>query len=316
MYTIKEAAARTGVSVALLRAWERRYGVVAPSRTAAGYRLYDEAALDRLRVMRALLEDGWQPSAAAAAILDGTAPTPPPSQVPTQTAAPDDPDSSDVVGSGPPGGEAAGAIAALVAGAAALDSASIERALDDIFAAGSYELVAERLLLPALVEIGNAWADGRLSVAAEHAASEAVRRRLAAAFQAAGRAPSGGGVILVGLPPGSRHDIGALAFAVAARRAGLPILYLGADLPADDWVETARRTGARAVVIGAPTAADVEAASHVADALGVGLPKLVIAAGGTAAEAVAHRGGRVLVLPDGLDPAVRTLSETLAIARV
>ena len=74
MYTIKEAAARTGLTVPVLRAWERRYGVVAPTRTAGGYRVYDEAALARLRSMRRLVDDGWSPSAAAAAIIAGTNP--------------------------------------------------------------------------------------------------------------------------------------------------------------------------------------------------------------------------------------------------
>ena len=74
MYTIKEAAARTGISVALLRAWERRYGVVEPVRTAAGYRVYDDAALDRLRAMRRLVDDGWSPSLAAEAIVRGDPP--------------------------------------------------------------------------------------------------------------------------------------------------------------------------------------------------------------------------------------------------
>ena len=62
MYTIKEAALRTGISVPALRAWERRYGVVAPTRTAAGYRLYDDRALERLRTMRALVDAGWTPA--------------------------------------------------------------------------------------------------------------------------------------------------------------------------------------------------------------------------------------------------------------
>ena len=65
MYTIKEAAARTGLSVPVLRAWERRYGVVSPTRTPGGYRLYDEAALARLRSMRRLIDDGWSASAAS-----------------------------------------------------------------------------------------------------------------------------------------------------------------------------------------------------------------------------------------------------------
>ncbi len=69
MYTIKEAAQRTGVSVALLRAWERRYGIVAPLRTEAGYRIYDDAAIGRIRAMRTLVADGWSPRQAAANIM-------------------------------------------------------------------------------------------------------------------------------------------------------------------------------------------------------------------------------------------------------
>ena len=45
MYTIRQASIRSGVNVPLIRAWERRYGVVSPSRTAAGYRLYDDEAI-------------------------------------------------------------------------------------------------------------------------------------------------------------------------------------------------------------------------------------------------------------------------------
>ena len=74
MYTIKEAAARTGLTEPVLRAWERRYGVVAPTRTPGGYRVYDEGALRRLRSMRRLIDDGWSASAAAAAIIAGTEP--------------------------------------------------------------------------------------------------------------------------------------------------------------------------------------------------------------------------------------------------
>ena len=55
MYTISEAAERAGVSVDLMRAWERRYGVVTPGRTAAGYRLYDVATINRIRAMRHLV---------------------------------------------------------------------------------------------------------------------------------------------------------------------------------------------------------------------------------------------------------------------
>src|SRR6478672_9251223 len=74
MYTIKQAAARIGLTVPVLRAWERRYGIVTPARTASGYRLYDEAAIARVRAMRRLVDAGMSPSAAADAIASGVAP--------------------------------------------------------------------------------------------------------------------------------------------------------------------------------------------------------------------------------------------------
>ncbi len=69
MYTIKHASEVTGVSVATLRAWERRYGIVTPHRTEAGYRLYDGEAVHALSVMNALVVEGWAPRQAAAETL-------------------------------------------------------------------------------------------------------------------------------------------------------------------------------------------------------------------------------------------------------
>src|SRR4051794_20126377 len=70
MYNIKQAAERAGVSVPVLRAWERRYGIVRPERSASGYRRFDDDSVARVRTMRGLVEAGWSPSEAAAAILD------------------------------------------------------------------------------------------------------------------------------------------------------------------------------------------------------------------------------------------------------
>ena len=71
MFTIKQAAARTGLSVPIIRVWERRYGVVQPSRTPAGYRLYDDESIARLVAMRRLVaEEGWKPSQAAQRVLE------------------------------------------------------------------------------------------------------------------------------------------------------------------------------------------------------------------------------------------------------
>jgi DNA-binding transcriptional MerR regulator len=312
MYTIKEAAARTGVSVPLLRAWERRYRIVEPTRTVAGYRLYDEDALRRLRDMRRLIDMGWAPQVAAAALLAGTAP-------------------SARVGLAPEPGGTAPALAdddarravaarseelheAFVAAAGRFDGPALERALDEMFARGTFETAVERDVLPALVALGDAWATGRIDVAAEHAASAAVHRRLASAFQAAGAPAAPEGAILVGLPPGAHHELGALAFAVAARRAGLHVLYLGSDLPVDDWVRTARRLEAPVAVLGVVSRLDRDAASRVARALVDAVPGIRVAFGGDGADGLDERldgGATVRVLPAGIRDAVAAVAADL-----
>ena len=308
MYTIKQAAAQSGLSVEVLRAWERRYRVVQPERTASGYRLYDDGAVDRLRTMRRLVERGWSPSSAAAALLAGTAPAIEPEPVASQT------EGARHDGSGERDTDERSLELrnAFVDAARTLDSVGVERVLDEMFARGSYETVVERDVLPGLVALGDAWASGRLDVAGEHAASHAVGRRLGAAYQAAGRPSSEDGIVLVGLPPGSRHELGALAFAAAARRAGLPVLYLGPDLPLADWVGTARRTAAKAAVIASVARVDGDRALSVARALAEAHPGIVIGFGGRASPDPGQSGDwpgpPPIVLPIGIAAAVDALA--------
>ena len=66
---IGEVSRRTGVAVPTLRAWERRYGLLAPARTEGGHRLYSEADVERVRGMQRLLEEGWSAAAAAREVL-------------------------------------------------------------------------------------------------------------------------------------------------------------------------------------------------------------------------------------------------------
>jgi methanogenic corrinoid protein MtbC1 len=146
---------------------------------------------------------------------------------------------------------------------------------------GAYERVVASLILPAMVRVGEEWAAGRLSVAAEHAATNAVARRLGAAFDGAAVDPAIEDAVVIGLPERSRHELGVLAFAVVARRAGLPVIYVGADLPSLDWLKAAAT--ARAVVIAAPTAADRTSARRLAVALHSARPQLTVALGGRAA---------------------------------
>lgn len=283
MYTIRQASLRSGIAVPLLRAWERRYGVVHPDRSASGYRLYDDAAIARLRAMRRLIEGGWSAAQAARAVVDA-----PPTAVP-----------GDILAPSSPMGER------LIDAAARYDLPATERTLDDMFGRGSFEAVIDDLVLPGAALLGEAWADGRIDVAAEHLVSGAVSRRLSALFDVAGSSGTGPQV-LVGLPPDSRHELGALAFAVVLRRLGVDVLFLGSDVPLDSWVDAAERSSPRAAVIGVVTARDVPAASEVALALRAAQPVLVLAVGGASATGVSGQAD-VVVLPSRVVEAARVI---------
>lgn len=289
-----------------MRAWERRYGVVTPVRTPSGYRLYDEGDVARLRAMRRLIGEGWSANVAAsrvvslddAAIDDLLKTTAAPAP---EGAAPEEP------------AELAASLAdQFVESANALDEAGVEELLDDMFSRGSFEHVTNALVMPALVALGDAWAEGRVDVAAEHAAANAVQRRLGMAFVAASAPGAKRDVVLIGLPPGARHDLGALAFATAARRGGLSVRYLGADLPVQDWLDALVRTKAAAVVIGVVIDADAEAAQRLASALRAADADLLICFGGRAATEVdGSRLEPMIKLPGDLSSAVGALRARL-----
>ncbi len=309
MYTIKEASVRSGVGIPLLRAWERRYAVISPTRTASGYRLYDDADIERLRAMRQLIADGWAAHQAAQRVRESSATELAALAHPVVPAATGDvaPVTSE---EGSVDRSAAGALVTRILEAArALDAGGLEAALDETFGSARFEIAADQVLMPALRVIGDAWERGEVSVAGEHAASHAILRRMAMAFEAAGNA-DGERPVLVGLGPKARHELGALAFAIAARRAGLPVLYLGPDLPVESWVAAATGRSAPAAVIGVPTRSDVRPASAVLAALRAARPTIVLAAGGDEAGRVAAATGAI-ELPPRLTDAVAVLDRAM-----
>jgi len=251
MYTIKQASRLTGVSEASMRGWERRYGVVVPARNESGYRVYDLAAVAALSTMRRLIDQGWSPAEAAKAVRSGDVVAEPDEGHMSQRAVPSERAS------------AAEHMQQFLTAAAHMDTAGIEKSLDHGFAVGSFEHVVDSWLFPTLDALGEGWARGEIDVAGEHAASHAVNRRLSAAFDAAG-SRSRGAPVVVGLPSGSQHELGALAFATAIRRRGLDVLYLGANVPIGSWETAVRSHRARAAVVAVVTPEDRPAAVKVA----------------------------------------------------
>jgi methanogenic corrinoid protein MtbC1 len=275
VYTVKRAAALTGISADTLRMWERRYAVVTPVRTDGGYRLYDDDAIARLTAMRALVTAGWAPREAAAQVASGTTLGPiamhseqasDPGRVGDDEAPTVDPD-------------------LLVHLAQRFDSAGLREQLDAVFAEHDLDHLVDSWLMPALRRLGEAWQRGDVSVAAEHFVSAGVERRLAAALDDV-PVPDGAPRILLGLGRGSRHELGLLAFAVLLRRQGLDATYLGCDVPPDSWVVAVTSSEPAAVVLGVHSDLDVPSARDAVAAIQAARPGLAVLLGGARQEQV------------------------------
>jgi MerR family transcriptional regulator, light-induced transcriptional regulator len=228
---IGELARRTGVATELLRAWERRYGLFTPERTAGGYRLYSDDDVQRVRRMRELLGTGL--SAAEAARQAASEPSA----------------SAEVA-------PAAAASAELRRALEQFDDAAAHAAFDRLLADYSTRAVLAGVVLPLLRELGEGWERGEISVAQEHFASNLLRGRLLGLARGWDRG-SGPRAVLA-CPPGERHDLGLVIFGLSLRELGWRITFLGADTPPDTIVETVERLGPEALVLAVTDSARLE----------------------------------------------------------
>ena len=228
-HRIGEFARRVGVSPELLRAWEQRYGLLRPVRSAGGFRLYTKEDADRVARMRRALADGLSAAEAARVALENQAPA---------------------------RGLIEDASARLLGAVEAYDEAALQAVLDDGVAAFGLEPFVRDLILPALAEIGRRWEAGNAEVSQEHFASHLIRGRLLSLARLWGR--GAGPLALLACAPGEQHDISLLAFGLLLRSHGWRILFLGADTPISTLKATAQVTGPTAIVLVAFDAALLE----------------------------------------------------------
>ena len=229
---IGELSRRTGVAPELLRAWERRYGLLRPARSEGGFRLYSEADEQRVERMRLHLREGLAAAEAARRAVEGVA---------DMTAA--------AAQNGQP---------ELDAGAAQLrialdgfDEAGAQAALDALFGSFTVETVLGAVILPYLVDLGERWSTGDATVAQEHFASNLIRGRLLGIGRGwdSGEGPRA----VLACAPGEQHDLGLIAFGLILNRRGWRITYLGPDTPVESLVDAAARLEPDLVVVTATT---------------------------------------------------------------
>jgi methylmalonyl-CoA mutase cobalamin-binding subunit len=283
-YPIRAVSKLTGIAIDTLRAWERRYGAVTPTRDDRG-RLYSEADVARLRLLNGAVELGHSIGRLAGLSND---------QLRDLCVAP-----------------AAPASPAGATGRTPLDTTALLTALQEYDGVGiDQELsrlatvlrpldLLQEVMMPVLTRVGDDWHNRRTRIAHEHLMSSTMRNLLGAFLRL--YAPRKALVrMLFATPSGERHEIATLGAAMLAASAGLGVSYLGADLPASEIVDSVEPAGARVLVLGLTTAAAGKARERELKTIVRDLPAGVeLWAGGRGAERHASiLRPRGLILPD------------------
>ena len=234
---IGELSRRTGVSPDLLRAWEQRYGLLDPSRSAGGFRLYSREDEGRVRAMTASMAQGLSASEAAARAVAAAGEIAPPDR--------------------PLVGELA---AALERSLDLFDVEGANAAFDRLLANVAVETLLQDVLLPFLHRLGDRWQRGEVSVAQEHFASNLVRGWL---LGLARTSEGSGPTVVLACPPGEEHDLPLIMYGIVAGRRGRRVVFLGADTPIETLRDVVATTRPAAVVLAAtrPESLQIHAAA-------------------------------------------------------
>lgn len=281
---LDQLAQLTGLSPQLIRAWERRYGVPAPARTAGGHRRYSAEQAELLRRAALLVRSGFRPAEAIArarAVEPGAARP------------------ADKLG--------VAAVTELLLGG------DVVRALDRLRGAWlsmGFDATLEELVVPALHAVGEGWAIGRYSVADEHLATGVVLSWLGAVRAELPAADLGPPRLVLATPEGEQHAVAVWALELLLRLRGVGSTALGASVPARDLVSHLREARAQGLVLCVSRPALRREAARVAAAVrDAGLDHVTVYVGGAGAVSPLDRG--LVRLPPTLTATADVLTETL-----
>ena len=234
-HTVRSVALRTGLSPHVIRVWERRYGTVTPSRSSGNQRLYTEADVERLALLKQVTDRGHSISRVTAL---------PTEQLSLLVSAED---RSTMIRT-EAGGSIAGLLETAFQAVADMDAAGLERVLEQgALRLGQIGLLAQ-VVAPLVGRIGEAWREGHLKVVHEHIASAVIRTYLCQAARPHTLHPSAP-VLLVTTPAGQLHELGAALVAAAATSHGWRVTYAAPALPAEEIAAAAIHHGVLAVAL-------------------------------------------------------------------
>ena len=277
-YPIKLAAEMSGVTQFVIRSWEKRNNAVQPVRTNTNRRLYSDADIERLILLRQATQRGHAIGTIAAlsnAELAGL--------LSRERTVSDRTIGNGSVKSSPV--HAAPQIGDLLDAARALDV----HVLDGLLTRASIhlsppELITD-LIVPFLEAVGRLWQIGELRVSHEHMATAALRTFLGNLVAASPRfenAPTA----VVCTPVNQVHELGALIVAASITTRGWNVVYLGGNLPSEEIALTVRQLGSRLLILSIVYPADDPMLHKDLMKLATMLPEgTTVAAGGRAASA-------------------------------
>ena len=262
-YNLKVVLKETGLAADTLRAWERRYGLPMPQRTAGGHRLYSQRDIETIKWLMKRQEEGLSISRAVdlwneqlGTGTDPLADTVQTSLVPASAAALQfQPETTiDSIRED------------WIKACLEFSESAAEQTLNQAFSMFPVEAVCLEVLQKGLSEIGNRWYNNQASVQQEHFASALAMRRLDALLGAS-PSPTRDQSVLVGCPANEWHTFTPLLLSLLLRRRGLNVVYLGANVPVEQFADTVQKLEAGLVILVAQQLITAATLQHTAQAL-------------------------------------------------
>jgi MerR family transcriptional regulator, light-induced transcriptional regulator len=242
-YLISTVSKRSGVKSDLVRAWERRYHAVNPTRTEGGHRVYTDLDIARLKLLNQATNNGHSISQIANLTLD---------ELKALIKAESDSITEPLERSTPLNGNrihvAEDYVHKCYAAVLAFDAHALESHFENAIVELGTEIFIEKLLNPLLTLIGDRWRTGELRPVHEHMAS-AIVRSLTYILRNNNPCSPDAPKMIVSTPINQLHELGALLAGIIAELKGWKVTYLGANLPAEEIAAAVRYTDASAVTI-------------------------------------------------------------------
>lgn len=278
----------TGVSEALIRAWERRYQVLKPRRTASGYRAYTQADIEVLKRLKKLTQEG-------VAIADAVRMLPR-----IKKEAKEHVVAMTTPRKAPKQAQLERWHAEALSAAERLDQQGVDAVLDDALASLTPVAFFEEIVVPLEREVGDRWHAGRFTVAEEHLVTQAVRERVVALLHQSPRRARRH--VVCACFPSEDHELGLLGAALKFRHAGWRVTFLGARTPIEHLLRTVRSVAPELVALSTVTETAEGITATLSKLMAALPPHSSVVVGGPAAQqfkaAVTAQGARVVDSPE------------------